>query len=305
MLGNNKYKFLFMLFLVIGAGILTYIFKNVLETGILFTHFFYIPIIMACVWWKQRGLMVTVLLSIVLVAGQNLFGAYSLTINDAIRIVMLFVISVITVLLSEQLTATKDDLSASEEKYRTIFETTGSAMVIVDNQKNILLMNREFERLSGLRKDAAEHRKLITDFVDECDRERVESYHWQRRRQPNDAPKNYEFKFINRKGDVRYVFANVDLVRGTSNSVISLLDITELKQVSESQRILQQQLAETLERVVSGFIPICANCKKIRSKDDNWIEIESFLQDKTKAEFSHGICPDCVRLLYPEIISRS
>jgi PAS domain S-box-containing protein len=294
-----------MLFLVIGAGILTYFFKNVLETGIIFTHFFYIPIVMACVWWKLRGLMVTVLLSIVLVAGQYLFSAYSITVNDAIRIAMLFVISVITVLLSEQLTATKDDLSASEEKYRTIFETTGSATVIVDNEKTILLMNREFERLSGFRKDIVEHQKLITDFVDECDRERVESYHWQRRGQPYDAPKSYEFKFVNRKGDVRYVFANVDLIRGTSNSVISLLDITELKQVSESQRILQQRLAETLERVVSGFIPICARCKKIRSEDDNWIEIESFLQDKTKADFSHGICPDCAMLLYPDILSGS
>ena len=51
---------------------------------------------------------------------------------------------------------------------------------------------------------------------------------------------------------------------------------------------------------LSGLLPICAGCKKIRDDQGYWREVEQYLQQHTHAEFSHGLCPDCMRRLYPE-----
>jgi hypothetical protein len=68
--------------------------------------------------------------------------------------------------------------------------------------------------------------------------------------------------------------------------------------------LVQKQLNVALTKVLSGFIPICANCKKIRLEDANpreqnsWQQIEFYLSKITDAEFSHSICPDCAKKLY-------
>ena len=51
------------------------------------------------------------------------------------------------------------------------------------------------------------------------------------------------------------------------------------------------------------MLPICASCKKIRDDRGYWIKIEAYIEKHSKAEFSHGICPECARKLYPEYFS--
>lgn len=53
-------------------------------------------------------------------------------------------------------------------------------------------------------------------------------------------------------------------------------------------------------RILEGLIPICANCKKIRNEEDQWQHLEIYISEHSLSEFSHGICPDCARELYPE-----
>jgi len=50
-----------------------------------------------------------------------------------------------------------------------------------------------------------------------------------------------------------------------------------------------------------GFLPICAHCKKIRDDEGYWQQIEGYIQQRSEAKFSHGICPECARSLYPEL----
>lgn len=54
-------------------------------------------------------------------------------------------------------------------------------------------------------------------------------------------------------------------------------------------------------RFLEGFIPICANCKKIRNTEDQWEQMEKYIAQHSLAQFSHSICPDCARKLYPDI----
>ena len=61
----------------------------------------------------------------------------------------------------------------------------------------------------------------------------------------------------------------------------------------------------TIKRL-EGFLPICAKCKKIRKasdhrKQESWVAIESYIEERTDAEFTHGLCPQCSRELYPEM----
>lgn len=63
-----------------------------------------------------------------------------------------------------------------------------------------------------------------------------------------------------------------------------------------------QELSQALDQIktLRGIVPICASCKKIRDDRGFWNQVEAYVAEHTEAEFSHGICPDCTTMLYPE-----
>jgi PAS domain-containing protein len=82
------------------------------------------------------------------------------------------------------------------------------------------------------------------------------------------------------------------------------------KEVAERERaehekenvILDLKRALAQVKKLSGLLPICASCKKIRDDKGYWQQIEAYIRDHSEAEFSHGICPECVKKLYPEFV---
>jgi two-component system CheB/CheR fusion protein len=79
-------------------------------------------------------------------------------------------------------------------------------------------------------------------------------------------------------------------------AVISFIDITERKRTEDA---LQKAFDEI--RTLRGIIPICAKCKQIRDDQGFWNHVEVYIQNHTDAEFSHGVCPECTKELYPEV----
>ena len=79
----------------------------------------------------------------------------------------------------------------------------------------------------------------------------------------------------------------------------------KIKQTDEEKSKVIKELQTALERVktLSGMLPICASCKKIRDDRGYWNKIEAYIEKHSEAEFSHGICPECARKLYPEYYS--
>ena len=73
------------------------------------------------------------------------------------------------------------------------------------------------------------------------------------------------------------------------------MDITERKQAEEALRQAFDQI-----RTLRGIVPICMHCKKIRDDQGYWSQVEVYIRDHTEADFSHGICPECIKRLYPE-----
>ena len=140
-------------------------------------------------------------------------------------------------------------LRKSEEKYRTIFGTTGTATAIVEEDTTISLVNKEFEKLSGYSKEEIEGKKSLIEFVVKEDLQRIKNYHYQRRVDPDAAPRNYEFKFIDRQGNVNDILVSIDIIPETKKSVASLLDITERKQAEESLRQSEDRYRSLVENV--------------------------------------------------------
>lgn len=88
-------------------------------------------------------------------------------------------------------------------------------------------------------------------------------------------------------------------------AVLVFQDISERRQAEAEREQLITELQEALDtiQVLSGIIPICASCKRIRTEQGDWQPIELYIRDHSQAEFSHGICPDCVAKLYPGIFN--
>jgi len=84
--------------------------------------------------------------------------------------------------------------------------------------------------------------------------------------------------------------------------VETLQDITVLKLMEEEKERLNVELTEALNQIktLSGLIPICAACKKIRDDKGYWNQIESYLEEHSDAVFSHGLCPECFKEYFPE-----
>lgn len=103
------------------------------------------------------------------------------------------------------------------------------------------------------------------------------------------------------------------LAAGADDYVVKPFDHNELKvRIRSGQRIVELQLAlasanaelsNALAQVkkLSGFLPLCASCKRIRDAQGDWQQIESYISSHSEAHFSHSVCPECAKRLYPEL----
>ncbi|HUN65964.1 MAG TPA: PAS domain S-box protein [Bacteroidota bacterium] len=132
--------------------------------------------------------------------------------------------------------------------YRSIFENTGTATIIIEADTIISLANQEFVELSGFRKEEIEGIKSWTDFVPAGELDLMRQRHAGRRSQAEGIPRRYEFHFITRSGDVKNIFLSVDMIPGTEKSVAALLDITEKK---NAEALLQKQ-STAMEKSLDG-----------------------------------------------------
>ncbi|MDP2877371.1 MAG: hypothetical protein Q8O00_14385, partial [Holophaga sp.] len=88
---------------------------------------------------------------------------------------------------------------------------------------------------------------------------------------------------------------------GVSSVVCISKNITDRKHVElEREELIESLQAALLQvRTLSGLLPICAHCKKIRDDDGYWTQIECYIREHSQAEFTHGICPDCKEVFFP------
>ena len=106
-------------------------------------------------------------------------------------------------------------------------------------------------------------------------------------------------------GKIKDILWSAKIIRHNDHDVILSLayDFTERKQTVEEREKLIIELEKALAEVkkLSGLLPICAHCKKIRNDEGYWEQIEIFIKERSDADFSHSVCPACVNKLYPEL----
>ena len=91
----------------------------------------------------------------------------------------------------------------------------------------------------------------------------------------------------------------IQLIQNFGEIVESSLELIYMNHIlGEKNKRLSDYLSEI--QTLRGILPICANCKKIRDDKGYWNQIEAYISDHSEAQFSHGICPDCAKELYPE-----
>jgi len=150
----------------------------------------------------------------------------------------------------------ENELRSSVERYRTIFENTGTATIIIEEDTTISLANAHFEALSGYCRDELEWKKSWTEFIVKQDLEKMKRYHVLRRIDHVSVPREYEFGFINRQGEIRDIVLNVRMIPGTRQSVASCLDITERKKVEVALRQSEEKYRSILEDMEDSYYEV-------------------------------------------------
>jgi len=143
----------------------------------------------------------------------------------------------------------EETLRESEIKYQSIFENTGTGMLIVEEDMTISFVNAEFEKITGYGRQEIEGKKKWTEFVAASDLERMVQQHKKRRIDLSQAEKSYEFRLVHRNGSLRDLYLMVAIIPGTQKSVASFMDITERKKAEAKRRELEERLqrAEKME----------------------------------------------------------
>jgi two-component system, cell cycle sensor histidine kinase and response regulator CckA len=135
---------------------------------------------------------------------------------------------------------------------------------------------------------------------------RDEAFDLLSRLKQGDVIDQLETKRVRKDGALLDVYLTISAIRDGQGRLIGAssiaCDVTERKKLEAERTLLIAHLNEMLAKVktLSGLLPICASCKKIRDDHGYWQKVEVFVRDRSSAEFSHSICPECMERLYPE-----
>lgn len=177
--------------------------------------------------------------------------------------------------------------------------------VFYKNKEGIYLgCNREFEAFLGI----SEGEIIGKSVYDVAPKELADGYYEKDMELFNNpGTQIYEFEVKNKSDRIRNVIFHkatfYDSNGEASGLIGAVLDITARKEAEDEREKSISELKVALDKVkvLSGFLPICASCKKIRDDKGYWNQIEEYIRKHSEAEFSHSIYPECVEKLYPEL----
>jgi PAS domain S-box-containing protein len=193
-------------------------------------------------------------------------------------------------------------LKTSETRYRRLFETA---------QDGILILEAETGQINDVN-------PFLMDMLGYTSGEFLGKQLWEIGAFKDIEASKAAFKELQSKGYVRYedlplstrdghdiaveFVSNVYPVNHHKVIQCNIRNITDRKQAEEEQKRLILQLRDALSKVrtLHGMLPICSSCKKIRNDEGYWEQVESYIGGHSEAEFTHGICPDCSKTLYPQ-----
>ena len=188
----------------------------------------------------------------------------------------------------------EEALQKSERLFRDLFEHHAAVKLIIDPETGkIITANRAAETFYGWTKKQLRRMKIQDINMLSPDEVMGEI------RKARDLQRvSFKFRHLLSDSSIRdvVVFSSKVSIKGKILLHSIVHDITEEKKLEEA---LQNAMEDI--KTLRGIIPICASCKKIRDDQGYWNQVETYIRERTEAQFSHGICPDCVKKLYPDL----
>ncbi len=291
---KEKYKILAMVILLAIASFLTYYFHVVIRTSIVYTHFFYIPIILATTWWKRKGLIVVIFLAALLILSdvflQNTVPSY----DDILRIFMFMVVGFLVAVLSETI-AKSDELVSertsklreSEAKYRTLYESSSDAIMLLDEKgffdcNNATLQIFGFSKTEDLIKahpadvsppyqpDGTDSLTAANNKISEAFRKGMNSFEWMhRRKNGEDFPAEVLLTSFQLNGN--------QVIQAT------VRDITERKKVEETVKFARDE-AERANMAKTNFLQTMSH--ELRTPLNAILGFSELLKQRTFGELN-------------------
>lgn len=149
----------------------------------------------------------------------------------------------------------QEALKESEEKYKFMFEHSGTGIFILEDDTTISMANAKCEEITGVPVSQMENVLSWTHFVEDPEaRERMIGYHRVRRQNPDSAPSQYEFKLRHASGTLKDVIVHVTTIDSTGQSIASMIDITKRRQIAEEKQALEKQLQQAHKMEAIGTL---------------------------------------------------
>ncbi len=146
---------------------ITWYFHAILETGIIFTHFFYIPVILACIWWRKKGLVVPVFLAVLLILTHFFIREVVANTNDYLRAIMFIIIGFVVALLSERIAKLHRKANRKQNYTDNIISSMIDTLIVVNPDATIRTINKATEDILGYTENELTGKPVRTVFAEE------------------------------------------------------------------------------------------------------------------------------------------
>jgi len=202
----------------------------------------------------------------------------------------------------------ENKLAENEQWLATTLRSIGDAVIATDAEGFIIFMNPTAEVLTGWPQVEAVGQALPAVFkvVDEASRAVFENQAVKAITTGEMIALSNHTLLISKNSREIPIADTVAPIKddhgNIAGAVLVFQDVSEQRQAEADREQLISELQEALDtiQVLTGIIPICASCKRIRDEEGDWQSIELYIRDHSTVEFSHGICPDCAAKLYPD-----
>jgi PAS domain S-box-containing protein len=198
-------------------------------------------------------------------------------------------------------------LREQELHHRTVADFAYDWEIWIDPEGRYLYMSPSCERITGYtRQELMENPGLMTDMIHPEDIV-ADLEHIKCLQLPDTGFGEVTFRIRRKDGEERWIEHLCQPVYAPDGRYLgrraSNRDITLTKKLEAEREALVKKLQGALAEIkkLSGLLPICSSCKKIRDDAGYWNQIESYIALHSEARFTHGICPECAKKLYPDI----
>lgn len=186
-----------------------------------------------------------------------------------------------------------------------IISTMADGLILIDQSYNIVNVNK-----AALELLTYNEKELVGQPFEILLANQYEKRQWLDRIITESHLKNYDLFLKNKSGANITISLSSSMIKDDTGNIVGIVcivrDITERKLAEQEREKMIGELQTALSNIktLRGLVPICSNCKKVRNDKGYWQQVEEYVHEHTEADFSHGLCEECAKKLYPDYFGK-